>query len=92
VIEHEQIVGKIALRSILGNKYTIELQAGAIWTFHLPLFSSRFQGKTLAGNRIWAMEGPGSKTSWCVLLEPGADSVYLLSSLAFIHLLRWREF
>jgi hypothetical protein len=88
MIEHNQVVAKIAMRSILRNKYRLEFKAGPIWTFCMPLFTVFFWGESTAGTKVWVRVGP-SKKQWNLLAEPGVDSVHLLSGLAFIHREWW---
>ena len=88
MIENGQVVGKIALRSILRNKYTLQFHAGPVWTFRMPLFTLNFRGESTEGTYVWARVGP-QKTQWNLLVESGADSLHLLSGLAFIHREWW---
>jgi hypothetical protein len=84
IIQAGKKVGRISLRSILRNKYTIELEGEASWTFLMPLYTIRFFGESDAGLQLWVVVGP-STMEWNLLMKRGADDVRLLSALAFIH-------
>ena len=61
MMEAGQITGVIRMRSLLRNKYTLELKDGTTWTFWMPLFTIFFYGESTAGGRIWIQMGPGTK-------------------------------
>ena len=84
------VVGRISLRSILRNRYRIDLGDGAYWTFRMPLFTVQFRGESSVGSHVWVIVGP-SKMEWNLLAEPGVDTVPLLSALSFIHN-EWRNY
>ncbi|MCX7388411.1 MAG: hypothetical protein NTX48_17235 [Planctomycetales bacterium] len=88
ILDQDNSIGQIALRSILGIKYRILLDGHASSTFRLPLFTVRFWGDTDMGPSIWVVVGP-SKMQWSVLLEPGTMDRELVASLAFIHNQWW---
>jgi hypothetical protein len=88
IVERGQTVGNVALRSILRNKYSIQFDGGPRWLFRMTLFTVYFPGVSSAGTRVWVRVGP-SKRQWNLLVEPEADSVYLLAGLAFIHREWW---
>ena len=88
MVARDQVVGKIALRSLLRNKYAIEFDGGPRWLFRMTLFTVYFPGVSSTGTRVWVVVGP-SKRQWNVLVEPAADNVYLLAGLAFIHREWW---
>jgi len=88
MLENGQSIGKIVLRSILRNKYTIEFKDGSIWTFHMPLFTIYFSGESTVGSHVWVMVGP-SKREWNLLFETGAEDKHLAFGLAFIHREWW---
>lgn len=88
IVERGQTVGSVALRSILRNKYRIRFNGGPDWLFRMTLFTVYFPGVSSAGTRVWVRVGP-SKRQWNLLVEPEADSVYLLACLAFIHREWW---
>ena len=89
MIKVGQIAGKLAYRSILRTSCTLELKAGPTWTFRQPLFSVSFFGSSNAGNRVWIRVGPSSKRQWNLLTQAGADDLYLLSAIAFMHREYW---
>src|SRR5207244_4308827 len=66
MVESGRTVGKIALRSILRNKYSIEFDEGPRWLFRMTLFTIYFPGVSSTGNRAWVVVGP-SKRQWNVL-------------------------
>ena len=88
IVEKDQVIGKIMLRTILRNKYSIEFDGGPGWLLHLRLFTIFFSGESSTGKRVWVRVGP-SKRQWNLLVEPEADDVYFLGALAFIHREWW---
>ena len=86
--EQGQTVGSISLRTVLRNRYTLQLRDEPTWTFHMPLFTVYFRAESTAGREVLVRVGP-SKKQWNLLAEPGADSSRLLCGLAFIHREWW---
>jgi hypothetical protein len=87
--EKDQSVAKIVRRSVLRNKYSLEVKNGQGWTFRMPLFTSSFAGESTSGNLFWVQVGP-SESQWNVLFQPGTENPELLAAgLAFIHWERW---
>jgi hypothetical protein len=84
ILDGNNAIGQIAMRSILGIKYQILLDGHAPSTFRLPLFTVRFWGDTDSGPSIWVEIGP-SEMEWNMLLKPGTMDRELVASLAFIH-------
>ena len=84
VLERGKIIGTVLLSSILRNKYTIKIQGMNSWTFHMPLFTVYFFGKSSAGAEFWVAIAP-SKMQWNILLKPGLPQLPLAAILAFIH-------
>src|SRR5687768_6716531 len=81
IIHIGEVVGTIGLRSILQNKYAINLKAGPKWIFRMPLFTLHFYGVSSSNARVWVVVGP-SKMEWTLLTEAGANDVRLLAGLA----------
>jgi hypothetical protein len=88
ILDQDKLIGRIALRSVLGLKYQILLDGCASSTFRLPLFTVRFWGDTDMGPSIWVVVGP-SKMQWNLLLKPGTMDRALVASLAFLHNQWW---
>ncbi len=88
MIEHGETVGRIALRSLLRNRYTLQFRDEPNWTFHMPLFTVYFRAESTSGREVLVRVGP-SKKQWNLLAEPGTASSYLLCALAFIHREWW---
>ena len=88
MIENGQVVGRITYRNLLRTRCILEFDVGPVWTFHQPLFTVFFYGNSNTGDRAWIRVGP-SKRQWNLLTQPGADSVHLLSALAFLHHEYW---
>jgi len=84
ILDRENVIGQIAMRSVLLNKYKIEIAGIATCAFRMPLFTRYFHGHFNDGTGIWAVVGPGTM-QWRVLLRSELNDVRLLSSLAFIH-------
>ena len=84
VLEREHVVGNIAMRSPLLNKYMVEIDGIETCIFRMPLFTGCFHGQVSDATGIWVVVGP-SKMQWSVLARLDLDDVRLLSSLAFIH-------
>ena len=82
--EAERSIGRIRMRSLFRNKYSIEIEGVGSWMFRMPLFTIRFYGVSSAGAEIWVIVGP-SKMQWNILLRPGVKEWPLLAALAFIH-------
>jgi hypothetical protein len=83
-----RVVGRIALRSFLRNKYSIALSDQTTWLFRMPLFTILFRGASDSGSEVWVFAGPG-KRQWNILLGGEGDGLYILSALAFIHREWW---
>jgi hypothetical protein len=88
-----QRVGTIRRITLLRTKYTISLDGDAHWipvhlTFHMPLFKTRFRGRSREGHCVWARIR-GSQRDWHILREPSLNHPYLLHALAFIHHEYW---
>jgi hypothetical protein len=88
MIQSGGVVGTIALRSPLRTRYTLAFSEGPTWFFRMPLFTVLFQGESNSSSRLWVQVAPSEK-QWNVLIEPGADDLRLLASLAFIQRERW---
>ncbi len=88
MIEGSRVVGRIRLRSILRNTYTLDFEEGPTWTVRMPLYTVNFWGESSVNSHVWILTGP-SKKQWNLLSEPGATNVRLLSGLAFIHREWW---
>ena len=88
IVRAGEIVGKISLRSLLRNRYRIDLVGGESWDFRMPLFTMRFSAESSSGAKVWVMLGP-SKMQWNLLMSPGLDKPELLCALAFIHNHKW---
>lgn len=84
IMEAGNVIGQIRLRSILRNKYTINLGDTGVWTFRMPLFTIRFWGASAVGAGVWVAVGP-SKMEWKILIKPGLNDRLLVAALAFIH-------
>ena len=79
----------ISQRSIFLNKYALNFADGSRWTFHMPLFTVFFSGVSGSGGASVRVR-LDSHNVWYVLVDPGHDSVHLVSALAFIHRERLR--
>jgi len=84
ILDHEHVVGHIAMQSPLLNKYMIDIDGFATCVFRMPLFTVYFHGQFKDATGIWVVVGP-SKMQWSVLARSDLDDIRLLSSLAFIH-------
>jgi hypothetical protein len=84
IMEKDDVIGRIGMRSILRIKYSIEINGAGSWTFRLPLFTVRFRGDSQTGTDIWVLVGP-SKMEWNILLRCGVGDRHLVAALAFIH-------
>jgi cell division protein FtsW (lipid II flippase) len=83
IIEGGRTVGTITMLSILRNKYSISID-DVTWTFHMPLFTIFFFGKSKKGAEIWVRIGP-SERQWNILIKPGVVQRPLVAALALIH-------
>lgn len=88
MVERGEPVGSISLRSLLRNRYSIQVGDEPTWTFCMPLFTVYFRAESTTGQEILVRVGP-SKRQWNLLAERGTDSIYLLCALAFIHREWW---
>jgi hypothetical protein len=88
LVDQGKVVGSIALRNILRNKYQILLNDKEAWTLHMPLFTIFFRAASNSGREVLIRLGP-SKRQWNLLAQPGTDTIHLLSALAFIHREWW---
>jgi hypothetical protein len=88
MLGESKVVGTIRLKSILLNKYTLELNEGILWTFLMPLFAVHFRAFSTAGDRLWIQLGPRTKLQWIILVEPEFNNLAVLAAIAFIHR-RW---
>jgi hypothetical protein len=88
IVEKDRVIGKVTLRTILRNKYSIEFNGGPGWLFHMRLFTIFFSGESSSALCVWVRVGP-TKRQWNLLVEPEVDNVYLLGALAFIHREWW---
>ncbi len=89
-MDHDHLIGQIALRSVLGIKYRILLKGHPSTTFRLPLFTRQFWGDTNLGPSIWVVVGPLTM-QWNVLLQPRTLDRGLVASIAFIHNRWWSQ-
>jgi hypothetical protein len=89
MVEDGATVGRITLRSVLRNRYRIELEPDQTWDFRMPLFASEFYGTSSSGSRVFARVAT-NLTRWIVLAEPRGDT-RLLCALAFIHNRAWNS-
>ena len=88
MIEHGETIGRISLRSLFRNRYTLQFGNEPTWTFHMPLLTIYFRAESTCGREVLVRVGP-SKKQWNLLAEPGTDTIYLLCGLAFIHREWW---
>lgn len=88
IVETGGAIGRVAMRSMFRNKYTIDVDGVNSWTFRMPLFTVRFFGESSAGAEIWVTVGP-SKMAWVILIKAGTKEWPLLAALAFIHTEWW---
>jgi hypothetical protein len=84
ILDGGKAIGRIRLRSILRNKYSVVIDGVGSWTFRMPLFTVKFWGGTTTGPEIWVVVGP-SKMEWRILLKPGAPDRHIVAALSFIH-------
>jgi hypothetical protein len=89
MIEEGVSVCGIRQRSILLNNYRLDFADQSKWTFHMPLFTVLFKGKSDKGTRIQVRAR--SHNVWYVLIDPQADNYRLVAALAFIHRERLRR-
>ena len=92
----DEVVGTIKLVTVLRNKYTIQLEGCPLWTFHLPLFKTKFCAESADGRRIWAKVWKRKQQLFLLVpTELGASTkaylqnTALLPALAFIHREWW---
>jgi len=90
MVEQGATVGRITLRSILRNRYRIEIAPDQDWDFRMPLFSSAFFGVATSGARVFARVAT-NLSQWLVLAGPSADHARLVFALAFIHNRAWNS-
>jgi hypothetical protein len=83
-----RVIGRIRMRSIFRNKYSITIDGVNSWTFRMPLFTIRFYGHSSAGPEVWVVVGP-SKMEWIILIKAGVKEWPLVATLAFIHSEWW---
>ena len=88
MIEAGVPVCTIRQRSILLNRYTLDFAGQSKWTFHMPLFTVIFRGKSETGARIQVELH--THNVWYVLIDTNADNPLLVAALAFIHRERLR--
>jgi len=88
MLEDGMPVCGIRQRSILLNKYRLDFTGQSKWTFHMPLFSVNFRGKSETGAQIQVRLR--THNIWYVLIDSDADSPRLVVALAFIHRERLR--
>jgi hypothetical protein len=88
IVRAGTIIGRLKMRSLFRNKYSIEIDQVNTWTFRMPLFTVRFFGESGAGPEIWVVVGP-SKMEWGILIAAAAGEWPLIAALAFIHVEAW---
>jgi hypothetical protein len=88
MVQGGEVVGTIRLRSLLRNRYSMNLAGGPTWNVHMPLFTTYFYAESNADSRLWINVWP-SKRQWNVLMQAGADDLRLLAGIAFIHRQWW---
>lgn len=88
IIAANGIIGRVRLRSLLRNRYTIEIDGVDSWTFRMALFTVQFRGDSGKATDLWVAMGP-SEMEWSVLVRPGLEDRLLVPTLAFIHNERW---
>ena len=84
ILKDELVVGHVAMKSPLLNKYRIDIDGIATCTFRMPLFTVYFHGRVNSETKIWVVMGP-FKNQWSVLTDFTIDSVPRAAVLAFIH-------
>ncbi len=88
MLEDGRRVCTISQRSIFLNKYALNFADGSRWAFHMPLFTVVFGG--VSGRGALVRVRLETHNVWYVSVDPGHDSLHLVSSLAFIHRERLR--
>lgn len=88
IMEAGRVIGRIRMRSMFRNKYSIDVDGMNSWTFRMPLFTVRFFGDSRAGTEIWVAVGP-SKMEWNILIKPDVKERPLVAALTFIHTEWW---
>jgi len=87
IVREGQIVGHIALRSVFRTRYTIALTTGATWSFHMPLYTVAYWGRSSTGSSMWVFLD--SRKCWRLLFEDEDVGLETLSAMAFIHREQW---
>lgn len=84
ILNDDSVVGHIAMKGSLLNRYKIEIDGLGVCVFRMPLFTVYFHGEVDGHTGIWIIVGP-SKMQWTVLARADLDDVRLLAALAFVH-------
>jgi hypothetical protein len=82
IIQKGEIVGEIRRRGIV--TYRISLKDGPSWVFQMRVFRQHFCAASSANQRAWVRVWC-CEEQWLVLVQPEADDLRLIASLAFIH-------
>lgn len=79
-----KLVWTLSVRSIVRRRHVLMMANGDSWTIHSPFFSTRLSGEIQGDQRLVGEVGPGVSV-WRMAIEPGRDTIELLSALAFLH-------
>lgn len=88
LIADDEVIGTMASRPVMRNRYVVTFATGETWAFHPKLFTAYFPGESADGKKLWVTVGP-SKREWSLLIQPGADDPRLVAALAFMHREWW---
>ncbi len=75
----------LSVRSIVRKRHALELAHGDSWTFDTPFFWwQHLTGTAFGAPRLLGGVGPAIWI-WVMFIEPGRDTLDLLSAVAFLH-------
>lgn len=83
IYEGRAPIGTISLKSLLLNRYEINLIGQPIWTFHWRLYSTRCSA--VSSDNVEVQVIKQAHTAWLVWLPKECESVPLLAALSFLH-------
>lgn len=75
----------LSVRSIVRKRHALKLANGVSWTVYTPFFGCRWVGTVDGIPRMFGIVGPSWWGVWQIWVEPGWETVDLLSAVAFMH-------
>ena len=84
LFQNESPIWRLSVRSILRRRHELQFMSGETWSLQTPFFSVFFGGTAQDESRLLGRVGRSTE-EWFFLVEPGKETMELLTAIAFLH-------